>query len=83
MSDNKHKARALLPLPIIRKAQTGDIQAVNQVLEHYQGYINKLCTRRLCEENGEYHVRVDEFMKSRLENKLIHTIVRMQTDHQS
>ena len=43
----------------------------------YEGYINKLCTRTLYDSDGQSHVRVDEYMKRRLEIKLIHSIVSM------
>ena len=41
----------------------------------YSGYMNKLCTRTLYDENGYPHVCLDEAMKRRLEIKLIHAIV--------
>ncbi|MFR1746421.1 MAG: helix-turn-helix domain-containing protein, partial [Oscillospiraceae bacterium] len=36
---------------------------------------NKLCTRTLYDDCGQLHVCVDEYMKHRLENKLIYAIV--------
>ena len=41
----------------------------------YECYINKLCTRTLYDSNGIPYVCVDEYMKRRLEIKLIHAIV--------
>ena len=38
--------------------------------------MNKLCTRTLCELDGTPHVRVDEYMKHRLQNKLIRAILK-------
>ena len=61
----------------IDAARDGDSQAVDQVLRYYEGYINKLCTRTLYDSDGQSHVRVDEYMKRRLEIKLIHSIVSM------
>lgn len=77
MNEIPYGGKILLTLSVIRAAQAGDAQAINKILEHYQGYINRLCTRRLRDENGNYHAQVDEFMKSRLENKLIRSIVMM------
>ncbi|MFQ7241548.1 helix-turn-helix domain-containing protein [Agathobaculum sp.] len=37
--------------------------------------LNKLCTRTLYDSNGFPYVCVDEYMKRRLEIKLIHSIV--------
>lgn len=64
-----------LPLAVIEAARTGDAGPVEQVLQYYNGYINKLCTRTLYDENGYPHVCLDEAMKRRLEIKLIHAIV--------
>ena len=66
-----------LPLAVIEAARAGDAGAVEQVLQYYNGYINKLCTRTLYDLDGTPHVRVDEYMKRRLEIKLIHSIVSM------
>ena len=35
-----------LPLAVIEAARAGDAGAVEQVLQYYNGYINKLCTGR-------------------------------------
>ena len=64
-----------LPLAVIEAARAGDTGAVEQVLQYYNGYINKLCTRTLYDSNGIPYVCVDEYMKRRLEIKLIHSIV--------
>ena len=65
----------LLPLSVIEAARAGDAEAVERVLRYYSGYMNKLCTRTLYDENGYPHVCLDEAMKRRLEIKLIHAIV--------
>lgn len=77
MKKPTYKGKELLPLSVIDAARDGDAQAVDQVLRYYEGYINKLCTRTLCDPDGQPHVRVDEYMKRRLEIKLIHSIVSM------
>ena len=56
-------------------ARTGEADAVEQVLRYYEGYINKLCTRTVYDESGCPHARLDGYMKSRLENKLIRAIL--------
>ena len=77
MKKPTYKGKELLPLSVIDAARDGDAQAVDQVLRYYEGYINKLCTRTLYDPDGQPHVRVDEYMKRRLEVKLIHSIVSM------
>lgn len=72
MNKNRSKPRSrLLPYDTIRAASEGDPDAVNAVLRHYEGYIARLSTRRLFDENGNTYLFVDETMRRRLEIKLI------------
>ena len=73
MKRRNDKGRELLPLAVSGAVQTGD--AVEQVLRYYEGYINRLCTRTVYDESGCPHACLDEYMKSRLENKLIRAIL--------
>lgn len=75
MKQPNYKGRELLPYSVIEAARAGEADAVDRVLRYYDGYINKLCTRKLYDEYGQPHVRVDEFMKHRLQIKLIHSII--------
>ena len=63
------------PLTVSDAAHAGDTDAVEQVLRYYEGYINKLCTRTVYNESDCPHTCLDEYMKSRLENKLIRAIL--------
>ena len=67
--------RVLLPLLVFAEARAGDPQAVERLLRYYDGYMNKLCTRTLYDLDGTPHVRVDEYMKHRLQAKLVQAIV--------
>ena len=72
MNKNRNKPRSrLLPYTTIRAASEGDPDAVSAVLQHYEGYIARLSTRRLFDENGNTYLCVDETMRRRLEIKLI------------
>lgn len=62
-------------MDIIEAARAGDPLAIAQVLRYYDRYINKICTRTLYDEDGIPHVRVDEYMKHRLQAKLVEAIV--------
>ena len=66
--------RVLLPLSVFAEARAGDPLAMERILQYYDGYMNKLCTRTLYELDGTPHVRVDEYMKHRLQNKLIRAL---------
>ena len=67
--------RELLPLSVIEAARAGDPLAVERVLRYYEGYMDKLCTRTLYDGSGQPHICIDEYMKRRLQIKLIHSIV--------
>ena len=58
--------RVLLPLSVFAEARAGDPLAMERILQYYDGYMNKMCTRTLYELDGTPHVRVDEYMKHRL-----------------
>ena len=75
MMNPSYKGRALLPMSVIEAARAGDVEAVERVLQYYQGYINKLCIRTLYDEYGNPHECIDERMKRRLEIKLTYAIV--------
>lgn len=63
--------RRLLPIEVIRSASSGDVEAIQKVLKHYEGYIAKLATRKLYDEYGNSYYCVDETLRRRLETKLI------------
>jgi hypothetical protein len=65
----------LLPYTTIEAAASGDVDAINAVLKHYERYIAALATRTLYDENGNPHLCVDEAMERRLETKLITRIL--------
>lgn len=74
MAQPNNKCREPLPDSVIDAAFAGDTEAMERVLLHYDSYINKLCTRTLYDAGGQPHVCVDEYMKRRLQIRLIHTI---------
>lgn len=67
--------KKLIPLCVIERALEGDIQAINKVLKHYEGYIAKLSIRKMYDEYGSVYYGVDETLRRRLETKLIKTIL--------
>lgn len=75
MKRRNYKSCELLSLVVSDAARSGDADAVEQALRYYKGYINKLCTRTVYDESGCPHACLDEYMKSRLENKLIRAIL--------
>ena len=75
MIEQKSEQYRLLPFSIIEAASKGDIEAINAVLFHYDGYIATLATRPLYDESGCPHFCVDEVLRRRLETKLIAKIL--------
>ena len=67
--------RVLLPLSDYAEARAGDPLAMERILRYYDGYINKLCTRTLYDKNDLPYIGVDEYMKHRLQAKLVEAIV--------
>lgn len=75
MASSPTKSASLLPYTTIEAAASGDVDAINAVLKHYERYIAALSTRTLYDENGTPHLCVDVEMKRRLETKLITRIL--------
>lgn len=72
---NRTKNNRLLSYPVITLAASGDVDAINAVLKHYEGYIAALSIRQLYDESGNPHCCVDEALRRRLETKLITKIL--------
>jgi hypothetical protein len=79
MSTQKTANDRLLPFRVIKAATAGDVEAINQVLRHYEGYIIALSTKRLHDEDGRVYVAIDEDMRRTLETKLIVKIMQFDT----
>ena len=77
MKQNNQREK-LLPFSVIEAASNGDADAINQVLQHYEGYITTLSTRTLYDEYGNPHICVDEGIRRRLQTKLITAIISFQ-----
>lgn len=74
MTSNQSNLR-LLPFSVIQKAAGGNVEAINLVLKHYEGYIAKLSMREFYDECGNPHLCMDEGLRRRLETKLITKIL--------
>jgi len=70
------KSNKRLSYPVIAAATSGDVCAINQVLEYYSSYIKRLSTRPLYDEYGKVTWSVDEAIRRRLETKLITKILK-------
>jgi hypothetical protein len=59
---------------LICKAVDGDSEALKDILQYYDTYINSLATYESFDENGKIYRTLDEDMKARLQCKLIEAI---------
>lgn len=75
MKQPTFNGRVLLPMDVIEAARAGDPLALERVLRYYDSYINKICTRTLYDKDGLPHIGIDEYMKHRLQGKLVEAIV--------
>jgi len=73
--NEKIAKNSLIPYPVIVLAAGGDVDAINAVLKHYEGYIAVLSTKQLFDEDGNPYLCVDEGLRRRLETKLITAIL--------
>ncbi|MFR8171577.1 MAG: helix-turn-helix domain-containing protein [Marvinbryantia sp.] len=69
------KKREPIEFSVIEKAIQGDADSINQVLFYFQPYINAQCKRKMKDEYGNTHYVTDEYMKRRMETKLITKIL--------
>lgn len=74
MKKNDRSIRKLPSPETIEAACSGDALAIEQILLHYDSYINKLCLRVVQDDSRQPHVQVDSYMKGLLQNKLIQAI---------
>ena len=49
---------------------------MEQILQHYDAYINKLCLRTIVDESGQTRKQADPYMKGRSQSKLMQAITK-------
>ena len=62
--------RRLLSFDVILSASKEDVDAINEILKHYRGYMFTLATRRLYDEQGNVILVLDKELYQELEAKL-------------
>jgi hypothetical protein len=77
MSNTKYK---VLNCTVIVLAVNGDVNAINEVLKHFEGYIIRLSQKTLIDEYGNPHLHIEEEIKRTLETKLITAILGFTLD---
>ena len=67
--------RSPIPLEVIHSAKKGDAEALQDVCNHYKGYIRYLATQCVLDQYGNCSFYIDEDRVNRLEAKLMYSIV--------
>ena len=75
MKNSDFDERGLLTYPLIAAARTGDPEAINAVLLHYEGQMAVLSTRKLRDERGNTYYGIDRDIYDRLRSRLIRAIL--------
>lgn len=68
--------KSLLPFSAIKAASGGDVDAINEVLKHYESYMLQKSTRRMYDEFGQVHYCVDEYLRRILETRMIEMMLK-------
>jgi hypothetical protein len=66
-----------LTLDAINAASCGNSQAVQCLLEHYSGYMNKLASVKFYDDEGNVYTALDEFLRGFLDSLLIATTMKI------
>lgn len=67
--------KALIPYKIILAAKTGNSEAINQILQHYEPYIAHCARRTFHDDYGNQYQVVDTEIKNRIVAKLMFQII--------
>jgi len=70
--------KEVLPFEVILLAVNGDINAINQILKHFEHYVIRLSQKTLFDEYGNAYIHVEEETRRMLETKLITAILKFE-----
>lgn len=76
MEKANQKNKNLVSYSIIVAAVSGNVEAINEVLDHYSGYIKKISTSDIKDEDGHRRRIVDAYLSGILEIHLITAILK-------
>ena len=71
----KHKH---LPFEVILSATEGDPEAIETIMSFYDGYISKLCLRKLYDEYGNVCMVVEKKKKNRVQTALLDMLMNFE-----
>ena len=65
----------LIPYPVIVLAVSGNVEAIEMVLKHFEHYVIKMSVRQFYDIKGNIYYRMDEEIRHMIESKLIMKIL--------
>ena len=68
----------MITYEIMLAAVKGDLVAAEAVLEHFDAYINRLCTHAFMDEGGRVSYGVDTQRKTYLQGRLLAAMMRFE-----
>ena len=69
------KNKKLVPYTVILNATKGDPEAIEAILEHYDGFIDHHSKRTLYDEYGNPHTAIDPEIKERIRSEIIDKVI--------
>lgn len=72
----KARYKWLVPYPVIVLAVSGNMEAIEMVLKHFEHYIIKMSVRQFYDIKGNIYYRMDEEIRHMIESKLIMKILK-------
>ena len=69
------RRRETVGIETVRDAVRGDADSINRIIAYFQPYISAKCKRKFMDEFGRTKYVEDEYMRRRLETKLITKIL--------
>ncbi|HGV4089718.1 helix-turn-helix domain-containing protein [Enterococcus faecium] len=76
----KTRKYKLIPFHLLADAKEGDVESINQVIEHFRPYMRKLSQKKTFDEYGNSRSQIDPEIEKQLETKLVLAILRFKLD---
>lgn len=77
-NERKMTMKKRIEFQVMQQAIQGDAIAINEILEYFDHLINKLAMSKVVDQYGRTYLFIDEYKKSRLQTKLIESILKYQ-----
>lgn len=72
------KKQSIIPYEVITPAVGGDPVAMTYILDHFDGYLNRLASKTLFDGTGNTYTYVDQDVKRRLGVKLMVSVLKFE-----